>query len=141
AIVAGMTERESDLLRFTDARLSAMGRYLELFTRHEPEPLGTPTLLVQASEPLHAAPVEQIAAGGRGAPGPPPPTAGPAAGRPLHDAGGPRGQDRRGGPVLAGRPRLTRTRARPRCADGPSLGRQGQSADSPCIAMVVSGFQ
>ncbi|MDN3057227.1 SDR family NAD(P)-dependent oxidoreductase [Streptomyces sp. SRF1] len=58
AVFAGMARRESDILGFTDARLSAMGRYLELLGTWEAPRISVPTLLVRAAEPLDGAPPE-----------------------------------------------------------------------------------
>ncbi|WP_107062832.1 type I polyketide synthase [Streptomyces hygroscopicus] len=58
AVFAGMARRESDILGFTDARLSAMGRYLELLGTWEAPRISVPTLLVRAAEALDGAPPE-----------------------------------------------------------------------------------
>ncbi|MEV0186047.1 SDR family NAD(P)-dependent oxidoreductase, partial [Streptomyces sp. NPDC050625] len=55
AVFAGMAQRESDILGFTDTRLSAMGRYLELLETWEEPRISVPTLLVRASEALDGA--------------------------------------------------------------------------------------
>ncbi|EXU62911.1 polyketide synthase [Streptomyces sp. PRh5] len=52
SLMDGMTEREGVFVTMDDARLSAMGWYLNLFGAWDPEPIETPTLLVRALEPL-----------------------------------------------------------------------------------------
>ncbi|MBI0298727.1 SDR family NAD(P)-dependent oxidoreductase [Streptomyces sp. PRKS01-29] len=52
SLMDGMTEREGVFVTMDDARLSAMGWYLNLFGSWDPEPIETPTLLVRALEPL-----------------------------------------------------------------------------------------
>ncbi|MYU13592.1 alpha/beta fold hydrolase, partial [Streptomyces sp. SID8361] len=52
SLMDGMTEREGVFVTMDDARLSAMGWYLNLFGGWDPEPIETPTLLVRALEPL-----------------------------------------------------------------------------------------
>ncbi len=63
AIFPAMARRESDVLASTDARLSAMGRYLELFAEPQQPPVATPTLVVHASEPLRDASGQLVADG------------------------------------------------------------------------------
>ncbi|TXS58201.1 SDR family NAD(P)-dependent oxidoreductase [Streptomyces sp. t39] len=52
SLMDGMTEREGVFVTMDDARLSAMGWYLNMFGTWEPEPVEVPTLLVRATEPL-----------------------------------------------------------------------------------------
>ena len=64
AIFSGMARRENEDFGFTDARLSAMAHYLDLFAAPRPGPSGTPVLLVRASQPLADLPAELHAGDG-----------------------------------------------------------------------------
>jgi len=60
AVLGGMRERESDVLGFTDARLSAMAHYSDLFAGWVPQPVTTPTFFVSASEPVRGLPADLV---------------------------------------------------------------------------------
>ncbi|MFE6871513.1 type I polyketide synthase, partial [Kitasatospora sp. NPDC057692] len=52
ALMDGMTEREGTFVAMDDDRLTAMGWYLDICKEWEPRPVGAPTLLVRAEQPL-----------------------------------------------------------------------------------------
>nr|APD71869.1 type I polyketide synthase 4 [Streptomyces sp.] len=53
-LAGGLSGDVAGFLPMDDARLTAMGGYFRLFAQWDPEPVGTPTLLVRAEEPLAA---------------------------------------------------------------------------------------
>ncbi|MBO0820911.1 MAG: KR domain-containing protein, partial [Nocardiopsaceae bacterium] len=61
-LLEGMIARADEHLPLTDARLTAMGGYLDLLAGWRPEPVRAPTLLVRATRPL---PGDQTGAGDR----------------------------------------------------------------------------
>nr|WP_211291729.1 type I polyketide synthase [Micromonospora wenchangensis] len=54
SLAQAVADRESGLELRNDTRITAMGRYHEIFGAWEPKPVSTPTLLVRATEPWSA---------------------------------------------------------------------------------------